>query len=140
MSFRQVRPVFGSLVSPGKMDERAHQQEPRQHGHNRISQRAHLAITVDQGRLNVAEPVLSVVAVQGHGKFVVVPAEAGIVEIDDMQTMLADHQVGGMQVRVYQAECPGIRVPGAIAPRRSLDRPLAITSRCALLICGSLQN
>ena len=100
--------MLGSLVSPGEVHERAHEQEHRQHGDNGIRQGTHLAIAVDQGSPDVAEPVLSAVAAKGDGEFIVVPAETGIVEVDDMQAPLAADQVVGMQISMYQAEGLGL--------------------------------
>ena len=96
--------MLGTLGPPREMHERAHEQEHGQHGHNRIREQPRFAIAVDEGCLDIAEPVVLPVVMKGDGEFVVMPAETGIVEVDDVQTLIANDHVVGMQIRVNQTE------------------------------------
>ena len=100
--------MLGALGPPAEMHERAHEQEHGQHGHNRIRERSRFAIVVDQGRLHVAESVILPIATQRHGEFVVMPAETGVVEVDDVQALIANDKVVGWQL-------PTLRVPALLA-------------------------
>ncbi len=92
------------LGPPSEMHERAHEQEHGQHGHNRIGERPCLAIAVNERRLDIAEPVVLPVVMQGDGEFVVMPAETGIVEVDDVQALITNDHVVGMQICVNETE------------------------------------
>ena len=96
-------PELRARVRPADGGERAAEQEQGDEGERVILDATQPSITRNEGSLIAAESRIVLIVLQSHCQVVDVPAEAGIVEIDDVQPLAVDDHVAGVQVRMNQA-------------------------------------
>lgn len=91
------------MMNPAKPHQRPDQQEHGQELEGSIVDRSLAAVAFYQRILDVIKPRMLPEREKRHGKFVLVPAEAGIVEVNHMHGSLADQQISRVQIRMDHA-------------------------------------